>query len=161
MKNKKSIIIIISLFIIGSTLTGAKLLDVELKGADEPLVDLSTIIQCGGSFVPAFDESDTSEEKDEEDDSHDETDESQEQKETNVPIDISNIEKRLTVRISNTKVYVNDASYSRSTYQKALLPRFNTVDVIELIDDYAEYHTYLDVYNYLIENGITPELTAK
>jgi len=155
MKNKKIILITISLFFIASILTGAKLFDVELKGADDPLVDLGAVIECGGSFIPSADDA-QNEEYSEEDTASpvDATEESDDNQNNDSIADAEHVEKIITIRISNNKIYINNATYTLSSYINCILSLSKSADAIVLQDDYAEYHTYCEVRNFLNENGI-------
>ncbi len=141
MKNKK-ILTILSVLMLIPLLLGAKFLDVQLKGADKPFVDLSVILKNGGNYLPnnmkAIAEDPSS------DDSVSST--------AYEPAFANN---ELTIRVKSAAVFLNDQPANGKPYTVQIKEAYDSGRTkILLVDDYAEYKTYKAVIEFLNGEGI-------
>ncbi len=150
MKNRKTRLILILLLCL-PLLLGLKILDIQLKNTDRehPLVNLDAIIKMGGDYVSGNttesgrDPSKEAKETSEAPGNGSETDPSKgEEKE------------KITVRVMNKRIMINTAVIEPDNFEKAFKNVHKQGNEVILLDDYAEYHTFLTVVNFFNTLGV-------
>lgn len=150
MGRKKKITIIILLLTVPLAL-GFKIFDVQLKGTDRdnPLVDLSAIIQLGGEYMSGESSSASKDPaKDAPTDSEQGKNGTSSDKEQNTKL------SRTTVRVENRSVFINGNAIARGRFEQAFRNIHRAGSRVELIDDYAEYKTFLEIEQFFNSNTI-------
>ncbi len=125
---KRSVVIITLCFLSALFLTGAKLLDVELR-TKEPLLDLSDVIRRGSSIVPG--------------DGEFHTDDRTAQREA---LEGTSASKReITIRVRDRSIYVNGLLCAPQNFESVFRQNYQSGMRVNLQDDYAEYHTFSEI----------------
>ncbi|MCR5501583.1 MAG: hypothetical protein K6F53_01090 [Lachnospiraceae bacterium] len=149
MKRKKTgtIILLMASWLL---LIGAKLLDVQLKGADRPLVDLSVMLKSGGNYLPNGMIVNTESDPDADPSSP----------ESGTVSAYAGDE--LIIRVKNATVFLNEQPALGKPYTTLIDEAYSGGrKKLTLIDDYAEYKTFRSVKEYLDSEGIRYEEQAR
>ena len=149
MGKRKKILILILLLCLPLTM-GAKLLDVELMGTDKnhPLVDLGALIKLGGDYV------DGRAKESAKDPAKDSKETSEFNKSGTDKITPSKDKNAISVKVTNKTISINGMSVSEAKFEQAFKNIYKAGNPVELVDDYAEYYTFIELINIFNSLGV-------
>lgn len=147
---KKIVVITVCIAVLTPLCIQAKPLAIQLMGVDKPFVDLDAIIGKGNDMTlnPA-DEINISDVEDNSDENVEVIDETETSTENSAPME------RLpkTITIEGRTVKVEQIKCENIDQFKNLIDSLGNQPVV-LVDNYAEYHTYIEVDEILKEKGL-------
>jgi hypothetical protein len=158
-KKGKHVLFITILLVAQLLLIGAKLLDVELRNVDEtekfgPLVDMNKIVDGNSvKLTPVnIDEIITPSDEPEPDTPEDPAPNPATPKEPEKTP--TNEKKEIRITVSGDDIYIYSIKCTTS-FESSFERIYTPNAAIELVDDYANYMSFVEVQTYLDDNGIT------
>ncbi len=155
MGKRKKLLILILLFCL-PFLLGDKLFDVQLKNTDKdnPLVKMEALIKLGGEYASGR----TSESADDPSkESHETAEANKNGTEGNSPKQSE--KEKITVRVMNKRIMINTSLVEPADFEQAFKNVHKKGIDVELVDDFAEYFTFLKVVNFFNSNSVKYKLS--
>lgn len=155
MHNRKKLVTIALVLMTGLLLCGAKFFDVELLVKD-PFVDLTKVIEKGGTALPnsaALDAYETVEEMK----SH-EADQNPDQPKTDAEPDEVQVRTTISIRVQDQRIYVDGVPCAPGNFETVFRNAYRKGMTVELKDDYGEYKAVRKVLKCLEKHGVKPDM---
>lgn len=135
------ILFLIMIFAMSLLLVGAGWFSIGLRNvdSDNPLVKIDVLI--GGSGMPDPSKTPQTETDKDNDDSD---------KEGTNPV----ISSEIRVRVRGKNIFINDTMTPESAFEQRFYEQYDESEQVILVDDYADYQTYVKIIEFFNENGI-------